>query len=231
VALVIVGGATPERVEAALRAFEAEGWRRAAHLDDLDGGAPDHVLGAPGGAAETLRAADDRGLRYVLVHHGPSDRQPAGTYERAHHRVESAQLAELARRVRSRDTLLVRCLAFGYRHGIPEGSAWVVDVRFLENPYWVPGLRHLNGLDEPVRRYVLDQPAAGALLDGLQRTLEAVLDEYRRRGRMALTLAFGCTGGQHRSVAVAAALAERLRESRPDLEVEFRARELEPAAP
>src|SRR6266700_4956491 len=228
--LVIVGGATPERVEAALLVFEAEGWRRAADLTRLDGGAPDHVLAAPGGAADTLRAADELGLRYVLVHSGASDGQPAGTYDRAHHRVESAQLAELARRVKARDRLLVSCLAFGYRLGIPEGSAWVVDVRFLDNPYWVPELRPLNGLDAPVRDFVLGQPAASALLDGLLGTLETVLDEYRRRGRMELTLAFGCTGGQHRSVAIARALADRLRERRVDLDVEFRARELEAQA-
>jgi len=102
-----------------------------------------------------------------------------------------------------------------------------VDVRFLDNPYWVPELRPLNGLDAPVRDFVLGQPAASALLDGLLGTLETVLDEYRRRGRMELTLAFGCTGGQHRSVAMAHELAERLRARRPDLDVEFRARELE----
>jgi P-loop ATPase protein family len=221
VGLVIVGG-PPDRVETALRVFEAAGFVRTLELSD---GASDRVLGAPGGGAETLRAADALGLRYLLVHSGAPDGQPGGTYERAHHRVEAAVPPDLARRARTRDRLLVTCLAFAYRNGIPEGSAWVVDVRFLENPYWVPELKPLHGLDEPVRDFVLRQPAAGRFLDGLQTTLEAVLDDYRQRGRMELTLAFGCTGGRHRSVVMARAMADRLAD-RQDIEVEFQAREL-----
>jgi hypothetical protein len=221
-ALVIVGGAAPERVEVAVRAFEVEGFTRTDRLDDS---APNRVLGLPGGGAEALRAADGAGVRYLLVHHGPPDGAPGGTYERAHHRVESGELGELARRVKARDRMLVTCLAFAYKNGIPACSAWVVDARFLDNPYWVPGLRPLNGLDLAVRDFVLAQAAARRLLDGVQATFEAVLDEYRRRGRMEVTLAFGCTGGQHRSVVLAREMADRLRR-RPDVDVEFRAREL-----
>lgn len=220
--LVIVGAATAERVEAAVRAFEAEGFTRTDRLDDPS---PDRVLGLTGGAAGALRTADAAGVRYLLVHSGPPDGTSGGTYERAHHRVEAGELGELARRARARERMLIVCLAFAYRHGIPAGSAWVVDVRFLDNPYWVPELRALNGLDPAVRDFVLGQPAACRLLDGVQATFEAVLADYRRRGRMELTLAFGCTGGEHRSVVVARELADRLR-GRPDVDVEFRAREL-----
>jgi len=221
VALVIVGAATPERLEDALRTFEAGGFTRTAELVDE----PNHVFGLAGGGAETLLNADARGIKYLLVHSGEPDGQPGGTYQRAHHRAEPAQLAELARHAKMRGRLLVTCLAFGYKNGIPGESAWVVDARFLDNPYWVPELRALTGLDPAVKDYVLHQPAASALLDRIQEAFESVLDEYRRRGRSELTIAFGCTGGRHRSVVLAQAMASRLR-SRRDIDVEFRSREL-----
>ena len=220
---MIVGGASSERVETAVRTFQAEGWAIARELSQWE--EADGVLASRDPAL--LREADGLGIRYVLVHHGPDDGVPEGTYARAHHRAESFQLPELARRLRSRRCLLVTCLAFAYKNGIPDGSAWVVDVRLLENPYWVPELRPLTGLDGPVRDFVLRQPPALALLDGLEATLGPLLDEYRRRGRMELTIAFGCTGGRHRSVSMAREMAERLGR-RQDVEVEFRARELGP---
>jgi len=222
VPLVIVGGASAERVETALRTFQSEGWALAPELGAWEGA--DGVLAARDPAL--LREADGRGIRYVLVHSGPDDGVPEGTYARAHHRVESSQLPELARRLRTRDCLLVTCLAFAYKNGLPEESAWVVDTRFLDNPYWVPELRPLTGLDAPVRDFVLGQPSALRLLDGLEATLVPLLDGYRLRGRMLLTIAFGCTGGRHRSVAIAREMADRLGR-RPDIEVGFRARELD----
>jgi hypothetical protein len=206
VALVIVGGADDSLVEEALAAFEAEGWARAPELavwDDEDG-----VLGVRDPAE--LREADALGIRYVLVHHGPDDGVPEGTYARAHHRVERAELTELARRLRSRELMLVTCLAFAFKNGIPADSSWVVDTRFLDNPYWVPELRPLDGRDPRVRDFVLGQPAARAMLDGLEATLVPILPAYVERGRTELTVALGCTGGRHRSVALAAELARRL---------------------
>jgi P-loop ATPase protein family len=202
VTLVIVGGS----VEAAVAAFEAEGWTRARSLDSWD--EADGVLGTrdPG----VLCEADARGIRYVLVHHGPDDGVPEGTYARAHHRVEGAELPALARRLRSRERLLVTCLAFAFKNGIPPESAWVVDTRFLDNPYWVPELRELDGRDARVRDFVLGQEAAIAMLDGLEATVVPLLSAYAERGRMELTVALGCTGGRHRSVALAAELARRL---------------------
>jgi hypothetical protein len=222
VALVIVGASTPERVEAALRTFEAEGFTRAAELTDRE---PNRVLGLAGGGAEALLAADRCGVGYLLVHVGEPDGQAGGTYERAHHRVRLEQLDGLARRAMSRERMLVTCVAFGYKNGIPEGCAWVVDARCLRNPYWVPELRPLDGRDAPVRDYVLDQPAAGVLLDGLQSVLVPLLGEYERFGRSELTVAFGCTGGRHRSVVLATELARRL-SALDGVEVEVRLREL-----
>jgi RapZ C-terminal domain len=221
VALVIVGGPCTERLDAAVRAFEAEGWAPARDVRRLPDG--DGVLATRDPAV--LREADALGIRYVLVHHGEDDGVPEGTYARAHHRVELAQLPELARRLRSLDRPLVTCLAFAFKNGIPEGSSWVVDARFLDNPYWVPELRPLDGRDPRVRSYVLGQPAAGTMLDGLEATLVPLLAQYAARGRTQLTVAFGCTGGHHRSVVLAAEMARRL-ESVEGVDVEFRARDL-----
>jgi hypothetical protein len=222
VALVIVGGADEARVEAALAAFEAEGWVRARSV--AGGAGADGVLGTRDAAV--LRDADARGIRYVLVHHGPDDGVPEGTYARAHHRVERPELPELARRLRSRDRLLVTCLAFAFKNGLPADGSWVVDTRFLDNPYWVPELRPLDGHDAPVRDHVLGQPAAGAMLDGLEATLVPILPAYAERGRMELTVAFGCTGGRHRSVALAVEFARRLGRVE-GIDVACRFRELE----
>jgi UPF0042 nucleotide-binding protein len=102
----------------------------------------------------------------------------------------------------------------------------VVDSRFLDNPYWVPELKPLDGRDERVREYVLRQPTAATLLEGLEKVLVPLLPEYRGRGHTQLTLAFGCTGGRHRSVVLAEEMARRL-SSLPDVEVKVRARELD----
>ena len=221
-ALVIVGGPGAEWLESAVRAFEAEGWTPAAELRPW--AEADGVLATAD--PEVLREADARGIRYVLVHHGPDDGVPEGTYARAHHRVAREQLPDLARRLRSRERLLVTCLAFAFKNGLPEGSSWVVDTRFLDNPYWVPELRPLDGRDEPVRAHVLGQPAALRFLDGLEAALVPLLAEYAARGRTELTVAFGCTGGRHRSVALAAEMARRLA-AVEGVDVELRLRELD----
>ncbi len=102
--------------------------------------------------------------------------------------------------------------SFGYKHGLPLDTDLVIDCRFLPNPHWVEELRPLTGLDEPVRRYVLDQEISGAFLDELTSLLELLLPAYVNEGKSYLTLALGCTGGHHRSVAIAEEIASRLRD-------------------
>jgi RNase adapter protein RapZ len=101
--------------------------------------------------------------------------------------------------------------SFGYKHGLPLDTDLVIDCRFLPNPHWVEELRDLTGLDEPVRRYVLEQPVSGDFLDELLSLLELLLPAYVREGKSYLTLALGCTGGHHRSVVIAEEVANRLR--------------------
>ena len=86
------------------------------------------------------------------------------------------------------------------------------DCRFLPNPHWVDELRPLTGLEEPVRRYVLDQPATTAFLAKLGELLELLLPSYVQEGKSYLSIGVGCTGGHHRSVVLAEAIAELLRE-------------------
>jgi hypothetical protein len=180
------------------------------------------VVLVEGDATEPLAAADAQGVKYVLVHVGPDDGAARGSYARAHHRVTAAELPDLARKLKTRERMLVRVVAFGYKHGLPPAADWVVDARFLDNPYWVEELRPQTGLDPAVRRFVLAQPAAGELLDNLVRTIGGLIPAYRAQGRQQLTVAFGCTGGRHRSVVLAAELALRLEGGEVDVETENR---------
>jgi len=224
VTLVIVGGTTERELDDAVGVFVDTGYQLARWLspfDDADG-----VLALRGDGAVVLKDADARGIRYTLVHVGSDDGKAGGSHDRAHHRVDIAQLRELAQQLKSREKMLITCLAFGYKRGIPEGAAWVVDVRLLDNPYWVDELRPLDGRDARVREFVIGQPAAKELLDNLERTMKDALPHYRERGRSQLIVAFGCTGGRHRSVAMAREMAARL-ERLDGVDVEFTARDLE----
>jgi UPF0042 nucleotide-binding protein len=101
--------------------------------------------------------------------------------------------------------------SFGYKHGIPRDADIVLDCRFLPNPHWVDELRPLTGLDQPVRDYVLSQAAAADFLDRLGALFGLLLPAYVAEGKSYLTIALGCTGGQHRSVVMAERIAELLR--------------------
>ncbi len=101
-------------------------------------------------------------------------------------------------------------MSFGFKYGLPLDADIVNDVRFLPNPYWVPELRELSGLDADVSDYVTEQPAAREFLDRMAGMLDLVSDGYLREGKRYVTVAVGCTGGKHRSVAMAENLAARL---------------------
>ncbi|GGM71378.1 nucleotide-binding protein [Longimycelium tulufanense] len=104
----------------------------------------------------------------------------------------------------------VTVLSFGYKYGLPMDADLVMDVRFLPNPFWIPELREQSGLDEEVRNYVLSQEGAEEFLDRYHELLRLIGAGYRREGKRYLTLAVGCTGGKHRSVAISEELAGRL---------------------
>ena len=106
--------------------------------------------------------------------------------------------------------LRVAVMSFGFKYGIPLDADLVFDMRFLPNPFWNPELRPFSGKDEVVRDFVLGQPGAREFLDGVLALLEPMTQGYLREGRSYVTLAVGCTGGKHRSVAMAEELAKRL---------------------
>lgn len=105
----------------------------------------------------------------------------------------------------------VTILSFGHKYGMPEADV-VFDARCLENPYWVPELRPLSGLDAPVCEFVFAHPESRELLERAAAFLRCQLRLSERHGAAELTVAVGCTGGRHRSVAVAEALAGELRQ-------------------
>lgn len=101
-------------------------------------------------------------------------------------------------------------MSFGFKYGLPVDADLVVDCRFLPNPHWVPELRARTGTDADVAEYVFQQPGAQEFLDGYTELLRIVTEGYRREGKRYMTLAVGCTGGKHRSVAMSERLTKRL---------------------
>jgi UPF0042 nucleotide-binding protein len=101
-------------------------------------------------------------------------------------------------------------MSFGFKHGIPIDADLVLDVRFLPNPHWVPALRSQTGLSKPVSGYVLGQPGAEDFVTKVTELIELIAPGYLREGKRHATVAIGCTGGKHRSTAIAEELGRRL---------------------
>ena len=116
----------------------------------------------------------------------------------------------------------VNVVSFGYKYGLPVDADLVIDCRFLPNPHWISELRPLSGLDCPVRDYVLGQPGAGEFLHAYREVLRLLLAGYEREGKRFVTLAVGCTGGKHRSVAIAEELGTWLAGAGADVRVGHR---------
>jgi UPF0042 nucleotide-binding protein len=106
--------------------------------------------------------------------------------------------------------LRLTVMSFGFKYGLPTDANYVADVRFLPNPHWIPQLRPHTGLDRDVSDFVLQASGASEFVERYVHALEPVLDGYRRENKHYATIAIGCTGGKHRSVAVSAELAKRL---------------------
>jgi len=143
-------------------------------------------------------------------------------------------LRELRERIFARlgdldpDKMAIQIITFGYKFGIPLEADLVFDTRFLRNPYYVPTLRELSGLTEPVRDYVLQQAGAKEFLTKVEDFLDFTIPAFEAEGKSRLTIGIGCTGGRHRSIVLGEALAAWLR-GRGDEPVEIFHRELERA--
>ena len=109
----------------------------------------------------------------------------------------------------------IEVMSFGFKYGIPIDADLVFDVRFLPNPYYLPELRNQTGVDEPVYDYVMNHPESEDFYQHLLALIEPILPSYQKEGKSVLTIAMGCTGGQHRSVAFAKRLAQDLSKNWP----------------
>ena len=136
--------------------------------------------------------------------------------ERADHIIDTSDLDSPNLRTRLTQILLgddseimnIHCMSFGFKHGIPAEADFVIDVRCLPNPYWVESLRNKTGLDKEVRDYVFSFDQSNELLKKLIDLLDFLNPLYIREGKSQIVFAIGCTGGNHRSVAIAEALKE-----------------------
>lgn len=109
----------------------------------------------------------------------------------------------------------VEVMSFGFKYGVPIDGDIIMDVRFLPNPYYVPELKHHTGLEKPVYDYVMDNPETQAFYSKFVDLLKTILPGYKKEGKQSLTIAIGCTGGQHRSVALAKRIGQALAHDYP----------------
>ncbi len=150
-------------------------------------------------AAERERMLELRGVSDIII--DTSDFNP--------HQLATAISDTFAREDTPGVQLTV--LSFGFKYGLPADADLVADTRFLPNPFWLPELRSLTGQDQQVRDFVLTQEGAAEFIDNYVKALEPVLAGYQRENKRHVTIAIGCTGGKHRSVAVAERLSSLLR--------------------
>lgn len=145
--------------------------------------------------------------------------QLASVRDRADMIIDTSRMRTTALRTRLRHAfseltdqqlMEVQVFSFGFKHGMPVEADLMIDVRFLPNPFYDPEMRTLTGLDDKVARFVLDNPKTKEFLDAWFRLLDAVMPGYVAEGKPQLSIAIGCTGGQHRSVAIAEATARYL---------------------
>jgi UPF0042 nucleotide-binding protein len=117
---------------------------------------------------------------------------------------------------------MVEVQSFGFRYGIPPESSLVMDVRFLPNPFFVPQLKEFSGLDDSVREYIVDKPMTAAFIDYFFPLVDMLVPAYHQEGRAYLTISIGCTGGRHRSVALAEITAMHLKTIWPSVRITHR---------
>ncbi|MBD7913867.1 RNase adapter RapZ [Clostridium sp. Sa3CUN1] len=118
--------------------------------------------------------------------------------------------------------LSVTILSFGFKYGIPVDSDLVFDVRFIPNPFYIPELKPYSGNDEPVKRYVLEQEETKGFIKRADELLEFLIPNYKKEGKRQLIISIGCTGGRHRSVAIANKIYENLASRNYNISVEHR---------
>ena len=122
----------------------------------------------------------------------------------------------------AQQSILISCVSFGYKHGLPDDADLVFDVRFLPNPHFVPEFRALTGRDPRVAKYIRSFPQTQEFINRISELLIYLLPHYIREGKSYLNISFGCTGGQHRSVMIAEEVNQRLRKAGYKVQVQHR---------
>jgi RNase adapter protein RapZ len=133
-----------------------------------------------------------------------------------------AHITDRFRKHESDKNILVSCVSFGFKHGVPHDADLLFDVRFLPNPHFVPEFRAFTGRDPKVARYIRSFPQSKEFIQRISELLIYLLPHYIQEGKSYLTIAFGCTGGQHRSVMISEDVAKRLRRAKYRVKVEHR---------
>jgi len=133
-----------------------------------------------------------------------------------------AHITDRFRQQESDKNILVSCVSFGFRHGVPDDADLLFDVRFLPNPHFIPAFRPLTGRDPKVAKYIRSFPQTKEFVQRISELLIYLLPHYIQEGKSYLTIAFGCTGGQHRSVMIAEEVGKRLREAKYRVKVVHR---------
>ncbi len=128
------------------------------------------------------------------------------------HELRAYVTARFQKKESERSTL-VSCVSFGFRHGVPEDADLMFDVRFLPNPHFIPEFRPLTGRDPKVAKYIRSFPQTREFIQRISQLLVYLLPHYIHEGKSYLTIAFGCTGGQHRSVMIAEEVSKRLKKA------------------
>lgn len=218
------GGVTPHDLDEAIRGLLGRGIRTTVLFLDADDATlakrfeetrRSHPI-TSGSLSESIaeerrRFEEIRGMSDIII-----DTTELSVHD-LRRRIEGAFAAE-----REDRKMRVDITSFGFKKGVPRVVDLLLDVRFLPNPHWVPELRPFTGLDDEVRAYVLDSEDAGEFVAKTVDMLEFLLPRYEAEGKKYLTIAIGCTGGQHRSVALAEEFAARLEGHDVDITVSHR---------
>jgi len=174
-----------------------------------------HPVGAPGGVQPSI----DEERRLLVDLRARADK----VIDTTHLSVKDLRDTLFSLYGAQKTGMLVHVASFGYKYGLPPAADLVFDVRFMENPFYIPELRDLTGRDQAVRDYVLGHPATKEFLGHVVPFLRFALPRYEAEKKARLSVAFGCTGGRHRSVVIADEVARATREFWPgEIDVEHR---------
>jgi RNase adapter protein RapZ len=211
-------------MDARSRGFDAE--KLPEIVRSIEGVRPE-ILYLDCSGAELIRRFDETRRRHPLASERPAEdgiarergitallRQAADSILDTTDLTPAELREELRKRyAEDRDQPVITIASFGYSRGVSRTADLIFDMRFVANPHWIEDLRLLTGIDRGVRDYCAEDPAWGQAMDSIEALLKDLIPRYWAAGKTYLTVAFGCTGGRHRSVAAAVEMAERLREA------------------